>query len=366
MKTATDKATDNNLTVDPTLNPTLNPTIDLSQFDTAEFLPETEALPWIQILNKQARAEKAGLFISQDCCDQCGMDTDALQKAGWTPFTAEFSSGETADGFRTLNPRMIVVRSGDLLMYEETGDLIGRFKKEVYESPKKIILKTPHLIYLVSEAGDLLHTSPIQFTTRGSFGASFGEHLKKFKREVDKATGKKRGPRFYALCVFSFQTRPEEKGQKPNTSWATSVFAHDAVTEDTLGSHFLGTVPDICDKLLETFDQYEEFGTAKTLKQRLLERNKEDEEEGGIPALSSLESRITGTTVWKKYEEALDTRADTLDKVDSMVTWIQAPNQWAQFPHDDDSLLRNLINQRADQRRVVLMGGTPGDDTPDW
>lgn len=247
-------------------------TTDLDLFDSADFAPERTTLPWLQILHNEDPG-MAGLFITKENIEAADIGIPST----WRQFKARFKSGEvdkstgkfisaTAEGYLFNRARMIILRSGSLSMFSKRSgnnpeNYLGNFDYEVYQRQKhNLVLKTKYLIYLLSDNNQLLHQSPIQFTTRGCFGATFGEHLKAFQTELQKVYGKPRGQKFLACGVFDFTVAPELRGTPPDTAWASIVESHSAPTKDNWREqYFVGYDDELREKLLADYEIYSDF-----------------------------------------------------------------------------------------------------------
>lgn len=241
-------------------------------FDTPDFAPERVSLPWLQVLHNED-PEKAGLFITLDNAEAA----DIQMPSSWRKFKARFKSGEvdratgkfspsTAEGYLFTDARLIVLRSGALSMFSKRSangseSYLGRYDYQVYQEQRNnLILKTKHLIYLLSEDNQLLHESPLQFTTRGVFGATFAEHLKAFYSELQKAYGKQRGEKFLINGVFTFHTTSEMRGTPPDTAWVTVVDSHLIPTKDNWRQDcFVGYDDSLREKLLTDYEAFADF-----------------------------------------------------------------------------------------------------------
>ena len=174
-------------------------------FDTADFAPEKQTLPWLQVLHNED-PDKAGFFLTSDNVEASSIKIPD----NWRTHKARFKSGETnratgkfeantSEGVIFTQARMLILRSGELAMYTKRigstpESYLGRFDYATYQEQKSgLTLKTKYLIYLLSDDNKLLHESPLQFTAKGVFGATFSEHLKAFQSELQKCYGKQRG-----------------------------------------------------------------------------------------------------------------------------------------------------------------------------
>ena len=146
-----------------------------------------------------------------------------------------FQNGQTAEGYRALTARFLILRKSKLLMFDrESSEFIGDYQKSRYDRAT-MVLKTRYLTFLVDKDKRLLHQSPLLFTTKGSFCGSFGETLQQFHSEMSKAYGaathakKPRGDRFMALSVLAVRVTPVLKGDRKK-SWVCSVESHGVPT----------------------------------------------------------------------------------------------------------------------------------------
>jgi hypothetical protein len=240
-------------------------------FNSDEFLPEKQIIPWLQVLNAED-PERAGFFISIENCKSA----DIIIPESWKPFKARFKSGETdrttgrfipntTDGYLFTDARFLVVRQGTLSMFSKRTAsapeaYIGTFDYKVYREQKdSLILKTKHLVYLLSDDNQLLHQSPIQFTGKGVFGATFSEHLRAFQSELQKSYGKQRGAKFLINGVFCCKTASELRGESPNTAWVSVIESHLVPTKETWKDLFVGYDDALREKLLSDYEAFSDF-----------------------------------------------------------------------------------------------------------
>lgn len=244
---------------------------NLDPFDSPEFAPEKVILPWLQVLNAED-PERAGLFLTLENCKVA----DIIVPDSWKPFRARFKSGEieratgkfipnSTDGYLFTDARVLVIRQGELSMFaKRTANTpetyIGDFDYKIYREQKdNLILKLKYLIYLLSSNNQLLHQTPIKFTGRGVFGATFSEHLRAFHKELQAAYGKQRGSRFLINGVFAIKTASELRGVSPDTTWVTTVESHLVPTRESWRELFVGFDAAMREKLLADFEAFADF-----------------------------------------------------------------------------------------------------------
>lgn len=244
---------------------------NIDPFDNAEFAPERVTLPWLQVLHSED-PEKSGFFITLENCGQA----EITIPDSWQLFKARFKSGETdrttgkfipgtAEGYLFSSAKMLVIRQGELAMFSKRSGnnsetYLGKYDYPTYQSQKNnLVLKTRYLIYLLGDLGELLHQSPIQFTAKGVFGATFSEHLRAFQSELQKAYGKQRGEKFLINGVFAAKTASELRGTPPDTAWVTVVESHQTPTKENWKDLFVGYDESIREKLLGDYEAFSNF-----------------------------------------------------------------------------------------------------------
>lgn len=222
--------------------------------DNEAYQSDQRSLPYLQFLNDQDPG-CSGLFVTAENVEASGFTPDA----NWTPHQAKFKSA-TVEGYRTLTPRLAIVRQTALLMYDRaTKDFLGQYQKKDYNRTIHV-LKTRYLVFVLGEDNRPLHASPMMLTTKGSVCGSFGQNLKAFRDAVNGLTKKRMGYRFHALWAFCPVLRPELKGSGNDTSWVTSIESVQMPTPENYAGLFLGSDEDT-KLLIETaFDEYEDFG----------------------------------------------------------------------------------------------------------
>lgn len=285
----------------------------IDPFDTADFAPEKQTLPWLQVLHNED-PDKAGFFLTSDNVETSGIRIPS----NWRTHKARFKSGETnratgkfeantSDGVIFTQARMLILRAGELAMYTKRSgntseSYLGRFDYATYQEQKSgLVLKTKHLVYLLSDDNKLLHESPLQFNVKGVFGATFSEHLKAFQSELQKCYGKQRGDKFLINGVFVVSTASELRGSPPDTAWVTVAESHDVPTKDDWKQkYFVGYDEVLREKLLQDYESFAEFDT-KNLPQENVGATFTDPVTGEIlpqpgvsfpPALSADDSEI--------------------------------------------------------------------------
>lgn len=231
------------------------------EFNAPQFESEHDTLPYLQMLNFQ-NPDQAGFFITQENAEAIGFADPAGE---WLSHTTTFSSGTTAEGYRSLVARFLILRKSPLLMFERDEEkFIGVFNQQNYNRDT-MLLKARYLVYLVNKKKQPLHEAPLLFTTKATFCGSFGESYKQFRRDMSQAytqaTGaqKTRGERFLALSIFAVQVQPELKGKKAK-SWVCSITTYGKPTTQNWKNFFVGYNVELKDKLLAEFEQWEGFG----------------------------------------------------------------------------------------------------------
>ena len=234
---------------------------DRDEFDSASFEGGRESLPYIQMLNHQ-NPDESGFFITSENMKAVGFTPNEE----WSLHLETFQSGETAEGYRSLTARFLILRKSKLMMFDrDSGEFLGGFQKSRYDR-NTVVLKTRYLVYLISRSKQLLHTTPLLLTAKGSFNGCFGEVVKKFHSEMSKAYGiatrakKPRGDRFMALSILAVQVQPELKGDRKK-SWACSVANYGSPTAENWRSYFVGYNELLKAKILAEFEKWESFGS---------------------------------------------------------------------------------------------------------
>jgi Family of unknown function (DUF5895) len=236
---------------------------DRDEFDSAAFEEQRESLPYLQMLNHQDPTQ-SGFFMTLENAEAVHF----TPTEEWTEHLAVFQNGQTAEGYRSLTARFLILRKSKLLMFDrENGEFIGDYQKSRYDRAT-MVLKTRYLTFLVDKDKRLLHQSPLLFTTKGSFCGSFGETLQQFHSEMSKAYGaathakKPRGDRFMTLSVLAVRVTPVLKGDRKK-SWVCSVESHGVPTIENWRQFFVGYQPDLKERILATFEDWAEFGNPR-------------------------------------------------------------------------------------------------------
>ena len=310
----------------PKTKPETTPTNDFwNQYDSEEYKPEFEVIPWMQILNKEDPT-KAGFFLSADNAQAVNFSPNE----SWTISSATFRNGETADGFVCASPRLLIVRRSPLLVFNrDDGAYIGTFDRSTYDAGTQMV-KVRYLLFIVGEDDELLHDYPLQLTTKGIFSQSFGAAYDKFKQDFDRAINKRYGQRFHCQCIFNPTVEPELRGDKEK-SWVCIVQGYVAPTTETARSLFVGDKPEIKQKLESAFDEYKDFWKKG--------------------ADTESDDNYETSTVWQIFCQKLN-EAQTEDELDAMVNWLQVARQWDQVKHLPD--IKREFNAKVLEVRARL------------
>jgi hypothetical protein len=230
------------------------------EFDSPEFEGSDESLPYIQLLN-QRDVSKAGFFITIE-------NAEAVQfqpSDEWKKHTTTFQNGDTAEGYRCLSARLLVLRRSALLMFDrDSGDYLGLYQKDGYDR-NVMVLKTRYLVFLLDEAHQPLHEQPLLLTAKGSFCGDLGDVYQKFRQEMSRAFGqarnthKPRGDKFMALSVMALTLKPELKGREKR-SWVCGIETVNHPTAEDWTAHFVGYDDRVKGLVYRSFEEWVDFG----------------------------------------------------------------------------------------------------------
>ncbi len=105
----------------------------------------------------------------------------------------------------------------------------------------------------------------MQLTMKGAAGATFGEHLLKFRTELEKAFAivhkkplQRKSNKFHALGVFCIKTQAQLKGSEQK-NWVCTIVRHEQPTKDNWLNYFLGFTP-LKERILADVDNNADFG----------------------------------------------------------------------------------------------------------
>lgn len=233
-----------------------------NEFLDPQFDGEITSLPFAQILNDKRKSD-CGFFIT----------VENLAAADWQLpdngqfHTATWGNGEESEGLLIQHPRLIILAQSPLLMFERsTGLNLGVYEGEFYRRAKAdVVLKTKYLVYFVDDFNQPRHSVPMQLTMKGAAGASFGEHLRRFKLELEKAFAvahnqpvKRKSAKFHAMGVFSIQTEPQQRGDDQK-AWVCTTVSHEQPTQNNWLNYFVGFTS-LKQRLWQDMDTYADFG----------------------------------------------------------------------------------------------------------
>ena len=223
--------------------------IERDEFADASFVDSNARLPKIQPL-RGINDETCGYFVS----------TSELANSGWGDFEPiadklidyNFESGKTEKGLLIQNPRMLVCVRSPLMGYDRQASqdsqqlvLLGQWSRDFKEMENVSNIQFYEVI-LLGKDNKPLHSVPFQYLAKGANGASFSINWQQLVTEVTTchaiANGVPARPRtaqFNSLCVFIFQTKREQVGQKQK-SFTCRVVGHDTPKLDNWKDYFVG------------------------------------------------------------------------------------------------------------------------------
>ena len=98
----------------------LNNQRDRDEFDLAAFEEQRESLPYLQMLNHQDPTQ-SGFFITLENVEAAHF----TPTEEWTEHLAVFQNGQTAEGYRSLTARFLILRKSKLLMFARGVAVVG-------------------------------------------------------------------------------------------------------------------------------------------------------------------------------------------------------------------------------------------------
>jgi hypothetical protein len=227
------------------------------KFSSSEYSDGKQTVPYIQMLNSSRQAGAYGFFIPTKCAEQVGF----VPCKPWDSHTQTFRTGNVVEGYKSIYANILILHSSRLMMYNRGGKkkFIGFYDKDVY-SKDTMLLKRRFMIYLVDENNQLMHNSPLQFTTSGSFSGSFGEALQDFQNRMDDvyssihSTDQRRGDRFMSMAVFKVKVEPFLKGDV-DKSWVCNASEYTIPTPTTWQKLFVGYDETTANHVSNDFDR---------------------------------------------------------------------------------------------------------------
>ncbi len=212
-------------------------------FDSQDYAGEIIRLPICQLANKQ-KPDEAGMIITLDNAKNAGFDPKKSKI--WRTHHHYFNK-ESTDCYISSTPRMMVFRQGPLILRERNSNkYLGNFNKDKYNKATMYTARS-FLLFMVDENNNLLNSTPIKLTTKGSFSYSFGNAYQSWCKDIsdayiktkNPANKKQRGERFTGLGVFQIELVPALKGDKEQ-SWVCDVASYVKPDEKNWESMFLG------------------------------------------------------------------------------------------------------------------------------
>ena len=220
------------------------------EFADSSFVDSNARLPKIQPL-RGSNPQTCGYFVT----------TTELANSGWGDFEPiaekliDYSfegSGKTEKGLLIPNPRMLVCVRSPLMGYDRqaTKDsqqlvILGQWVRDFKEDENVSNIQFYEVI-LLSKDNKPLHQIPFQYIAKGANGATFSQHWQQLVMEVTTChaitnciPARPKTAQFNSLCVFSFQTKREQVGQKQK-SFTCRVTGHDVPKPENWKDYFVG------------------------------------------------------------------------------------------------------------------------------
>ena len=219
------------------------------EFADASFVDSNARLPKIQPLRGNSD-KTCGYFVT----------TTELANSGWNDFEPiantlidySFESGKTEKGVLIPNPRMVVCVRSPLMGYDRQASqdsqqvvLLGQWSRDFKEMENVSNIQFYEVI-LLGKDNKPLHQIPFQYVAKGANGASFSMNWHQLVTQVttchaiaNGVPARPKDARFNALCVFSFQTKREQVGQKQK-AFTCRVTGHDTPNPDNWKDFFVG------------------------------------------------------------------------------------------------------------------------------
>lgn len=180
--------------------------------DYRDNIQRSTTIPHTQIISPKDKTLPFGFFIPTEKAADVEFSFNA---PGWTQHVQDFGDTES-EGFITTTRttgnkifltdwiRLALVRNTTILAFapNETGRIVslgdyysktGGLTKwgqlvEDNRGETGYFRATRHLLYFLDESNQPLHTSPLQFKSKGGFGGSFGSELRFFQQEFDRSS----------------------------------------------------------------------------------------------------------------------------------------------------------------------------------
>jgi hypothetical protein len=220
------------------------------EFTDASFVDSNARLPKIQPL-RGTNDKTCGYFVS----------TSELANSAWYNFEPiadkliDYSfegSGNVEKGLLIPNPRMLVCVRSPLMGYDKQASqdaqqlvLLGQWTRDFKEMENVSNIQFYEVI-LLGKDNKPLHAIPFQYIAKGANGASFSMNWQQLVVEVttchaiaNKVPARPKTAKFNSLCVFSFQTKREQVGQKQK-SFTCRVVGHDVPKPEDWKNYFVG------------------------------------------------------------------------------------------------------------------------------
>lgn len=218
------------------------------EFANPFFVDSNARLPRLQAL-RGANAQTCGYFVS----------VNEMVNAGWFDFADKlelvdynFESGNVERGLLISNPKMLVCVRSPLMGYDRQASqdsqqlvLLGQWSRDFKEMENVSNIQFYEII-LLGKGNKPLHQIPFHYIARGANGASFSIHWQQLVTTVTSChaianaiAARPKTPHFNSLCVFSFQTKREQVGQKQR-SFTCRVVGHDVPKPENWKDYFVG------------------------------------------------------------------------------------------------------------------------------
>lgn len=188
------------------------PNNDYAFDDYKDSVQRSTTIPHTQIIAPKDKSLPFGFFIPTE---KAAAVEFSFSAPGWIQHTHDFGETET-EGFITVTRttgnkifltdwiRLALVRNTNIQAFapNEAGKVVARgdyYSKsggltewgqlaEENRGQTGYFRATRHLLYFLNESNQPLHTSPLQFKSKGGFGGSFGSELRYFYQEFDRSS----------------------------------------------------------------------------------------------------------------------------------------------------------------------------------
>lgn len=250
-------------------------------FDSDEYTaPKIEGLPIAQVFSpyfskKTKTIQPYGFGMTIDHASSVEFEPDeSFQLVD----NYTFDSGDTSSIYLATTPSMVIVHRSKLLAEIRKGNPDEGTIVEVPQGGWDKLKHKPvqrQIVFFVGKNKQLLHKTPLVFTTKGAAGGSFSNHYAQRERgrlaggfcyELQEAytqskgqKGRKMHTSFFAHGIFSVTLKDEERGEGNNTALVCATTDHEVPNTANWENYLIETGSSESNTIKAAYEEYQDY-----------------------------------------------------------------------------------------------------------